>query len=78
MLKAGSAAAAGFDRKADDEDRGEAGADENGDGEDVHGVIGAGGGEGRIARLALDCAYSPQTWIFEWPVAATPTNLRVE
>ncbi len=57
MLEAGVAAAAGFDGEANDEDSGQAAADENGDSEDVHAVTGAGIGESRIACLALDCAY---------------------
>jgi len=56
VLEAGVAAAAGFDGEANDEDRSQAGADENGDGEDVHGLTEAGVGKSRIAWLALDCA----------------------
>ena len=76
VLQAGTAATAGLDGEADDENRREARADENGDGEDVHAAIGTGGGRTRIARLAIDCAYSPQAGVFGWPGVATAVNLR--
>ena len=64
MLQRGAAGAARFDGEAHDENRREAGADEDGHGEHVHGIIGAGRRESRIARLAFDCAYSAQRAYF--------------
>lgn len=66
VLEATAAGAARFHGKAHYENRGEARAEEDGNGEDVHAANEAGMGKRCIACLALDCAFCAgvSEWVF--------------